>query len=66
MATDMKHLVDVDDDEDDDDDGDDDEEEDEVSELRGVKRADTTPCYTKWFGKQTLAAQKTGRMVGES
>ena len=44
----------------------DDEEEDEVSELRGVKRADTPPCYTKWFGKQTLAAQKTGRMVGES
>ena len=51
---------------DDDDNGDDDEEEDEVSELRGVKRADTPPCYTKWFGKQTLAAQKTGRMVGES
>ena len=51
---------------DDDDDDDDEEEEDEVSELRGVKRADTPPCYTKWFGKQTLAAQKTGRMVGES
>ena len=54
------------DDYDDDDNGNDGEEKDEVSELRGVKRADTTPCYTKWFGKQTLAAQKTGRMVGES
>ena len=48
------------------DDNGDDEEEDDVSELRGVERADTTPCYTKWFGKQTLAAQKTGRMVGKS
>ena len=52
----------------DDDDGDDHDEEDEVSELRGVKRADTTPCYTKWSGSggQTIAAKKTGELGSQN
>ena len=31
-----------------------------LSQFRGVKRANTTPCYTKWSRRQTIAAQKTG------